>query len=392
MFRAFSKRRRGLGFESLECRRVMAGNIHAFTVFGHVAFEGDHEANAVDVRGNGNPGELVVTPLQDAATGQQTTVNGSAAPIVITGVTGGLTFRGEEGNDEFSVKDFAFNGDGRMLGDSGADRITIGAYVPYGTQGTGDISFSGELYISEQYESNTGNPGDYYFLGNLTVGTRITVEGWYGNDTLEMYDVTAYGSNDGFATAYIRGQDGSDVVNMAYTTLYGNLKILMDGENTGNDLISIITSVVHGTAYLDVWHGTNTIALNANQFLKTTDVWSEIGNDTMTFTNTFFNKKLNISSIYNNNGNDSITLVNNTISERVYVSTGNGNDTIDMRSNLIVTAGIFSGGGYDGVIVRNNVFYGHADFVGGTEYDILFMSGNLFYSTYGYYEFESVQP
>jgi hypothetical protein len=391
MFRIFKqRRRRELGFESLECRQLMAGDVHAFMVFDDIVFEGDSLANAVDVRGNGNPGELLITPLVDSATGQQTTVNGNADPFVMTGVTGDLTYRGGAGNDEFFVKGFAFNGDGVFFGDDGADRITVGEYVPYGTQGTGNISFTGQLYMSEQYETPTGNKDDYYFLGALTVGTRIMTEGKYGNDTLEMYGVTANGSIDGYPTAYLRGQDGSDVVNMAYVTLYGNLNIQMDGDNTGNDLISIITSVVHGTAYLDVWHGTNTIALNANQFLLTTDVWSEIGNDTMVFTNTFFNKKLNISSIYTNNGNDSITLVNNTISERVYIWAGSGNDTIDIRSNVIVTAGIFSAGGYDGVIVRYNRFLGQVDLVGGSEYDVLYMSYNT--GPIAYYEFESVQP
>jgi hypothetical protein len=380
MFRLFKqRRRRALGFESLECRQLMAGDIHAFMVNGDVVFQGDSEANILEVRGNGNPGELLVIPTD-------TTIDGNAGEMVITGVTGGFTFSGGQGNDQLTVKDFAFNGDAAIFGDAGADIIKIGDSL------TGNISFTGRLVVTEQAEGINSSDNDYVSLGRLTVGTRILVETWGGNDTINLYDVRANGSTDGFPTLHIRGQTGSDVVNIAYATVYGDMKILMDSNEVGNDLISMITSVVYGPAYLDVWNGVNTVALNANQFLSTTEIWSEVGNDTITLTNTFFNKRLNISGGAENNGDDRITLTNNTISERVYIYAGGGNDTIDIRSNQIVTAGIFSAGGYDGVIVRNNIFYGQADFVGGSEYDVLFMSGNLFLAPYGYYQFESVQP
>ncbi|MEX2142798.1 MAG: hypothetical protein WD894_26315 [Pirellulales bacterium] len=392
MHRIRKYRTRKLGFESLEGRRLMAGDVQVFVypTTGELNLVGDSSANAVDVRGTGNPGEVLITPLTDQATGQQTTIDGSAAPLVMSGVTGGLAANMFAGNDEFYLKDFAFGGGGWITGNAGADTIRVGAWVAYGTEGTGDVSFAGKLRVSEQSDNSIADH-DNIFVGRVTA-ERVEVSGRFGNDYVELYDVTATGATDGYPTLYLLGEDGSDSFNIAYTTAYGNAKIIMDTVQTGHDLVSMITSVIHGTAYIDVWHGTNTIALNANQFLMTLDIWSEIGDDTIKLTNSFFNKKVSIASFHTNNGNDAITVENNTISERLYVSSGSGNDTIVVQANQIVTAAIYSGAGYDGVIVRSNIFYGHIDMVAGTEYDVLFLSGNLFYSTYAYYEFESIQP
>jgi hypothetical protein len=386
--------RRTLGIESLESRQLMAGDVSAwiFTSTGSLNIEGDDAANAVEVRGTGIPGEVILTPLTDAATGQLTRVNGSTQPVLLTGMTGRLNATMFGGNDEFYLKDLAVIGDGYIRGDSGADTIRVGAWVAYGTTGTGDVSFTGKLVVTEQYDNSVSDV-DRVFMGRLTLGTRIEISTGFGDDFVEFYDVTANGPADHPYALLLRGDDGSDNFNIAYTTVYGNMKITTDAIQTGNDLVSMITSVVHGTAYIDVWHGYNTVALNANQFLNTLEIYHEIGDDTIRLTNTFCNKKVTITGFYTQaNGNDAITIENNTISERIYIYSGGGNDSIVVRSNKIVTAAFYTVGGYDSMTVRNNIFYGHVDFVAGTEYDILYMSGNLFYSTYAYYEFESVQP
>jgi hypothetical protein len=73
------------------------------------------------------------------------------------------------------------------------------------------------------------------------------------------------------------------------------------------------------------------------------------------------------------------------------MNAGSGSDSVTIRANQIGTAGIFCGAGSDVLAVRYNSFSGHADFVGGTEFDVFYLYGNAFYSTYAYYEFESIQ-
>jgi hypothetical protein len=373
----------------------LAGDVSAsvFILDNSLQIVGDSAANAIDVRGTGVPGEVLITPLVDEATGQQTTVNGSALPIVLTGVTGGLAAPLGGGNDELYVKDFAFGGNGSIRGDQGADTIRIGAWVAYGQSGTGDVSFDGFLRIDEQLDSSASH-GDYMFLGRVIVDEFIEITGHHGNDVYEFYNVRALGQAllSG-AALKLWGNDGHDVFNLAYTTVHGNTMFSTDGQFGGNDLVSVITSVFHGSTYIDVWHGYNTVALNANQFLSTLEIFTETGNDTVILTNSFCVKKVTMSSFFwSSNGNDSFRIEGNTISERIYLNSGSGSDGVIIRNNQIVTAGIFCGAGSDALTVRNNVFYGHADFLGGTEFDVLYLSGNLFHSTYAYYEFESIQP
>jgi hypothetical protein len=329
----------------------------------------------------------------DAATGQSTTVNGGLTPVLLQGVVGGLNSALQSGNDELYLKDFAFAGDGRIWGGQGADTVRLGALVTYGQFGTGDVSFGGFLRIDEQSDVSVFD-NDYVFLGRVIVSEFLEINGYYGNDTTDFYNVTVLGQNVQIGNALrFSGGDGNDVYNVAYTTVYGGTGFSTDGLIGGHDLVSVITSVFHGRAYIDVWHGYNTVALNANQFLNTLEIFTETGNDTVILTNSICAKKITMASFFvNSNGNDSFRVEGNIIQERIYLSSGSGVDSVIVRNNQIATAGIFTGAGSDALTVRNNAFFGHADFVGGTEFDVLYLSGNAFYSTYAYYEFESIQP
>jgi hypothetical protein len=387
-------RRRRLAFESLECRRALAGNVLASVSAssGSLQITGDDASNAVEIHGTGIPGEVLVTPIE-GQTGQPTTVNGGSTPILLTGVTGGLGVGMRQGNDEFYIKDFAFSGNGFISGDGGADKIQIGQYVAYGQLGSGDVSFGGWVRVDEQLETSAAD-SDQIFVGRVVVGEYLEITPYHGNDSITLYNVQVLAQNVGiFDALRLFGNDGHDVVNLAYATVYGGAMLQPDTLVGGNDLVSVITSVFHGRTYVDVWHGTNTVALNANQFLNTLEIFTEIGSDTVILTNSFCVKKVTMASFFaTSNGNDSFLVQGNTISERIYLSSGSGNDTVTVQANQIVTAGIFCGAGSDALTVRNNVYYGHADFVGGTEFDVLYLSGNLFHSTYAYYEFESIQP
>jgi hypothetical protein len=364
---------------------------------------GDSWANAVDVHGTGVAGELVVTPLADAGTGKPTTVtfngNTGTSPVTVQGVTA-LSSSLLSGNDELYLKDFAFSGKGRIWGGQGADTVRLGALVTYGQAGTGDVSFGGSLRIDEQGDVSVFD-NDYVFAGRLLVNEFFEVNGYYGNDTTEFYNVTVLGQNVAIGDALsFSGGDGNDIYNVAYTTVYGGTGFSTDGLIGGHDLVSVITSALHGRTYIDVWHGTNTVALNANHFFGTTDLYTETGNDTVILTNSICDFRVNMSSFFAlSNGNDSFRVEGNIISERIYLNAGSGSDSVTIRANQIGTggAGIFCGAGSDVLTVRYNSISGHADFVGGTEFDVFYFYGNAFYNAYpgylGYaiYEFESIQ-
>ena len=388
------ERRRRLGFESLETKRVFAGAVSAEILGdGTLQLVGDLSPNAVEVSGNGNAGEVRITPLNGTII-KDSEGNSHDTPIVLTGVTGGLTAALNAGNDELYVKDYAFTGNGRIYGQQGADTIRLGALITYGKSGTGDVSFGGSLRVDEQSD-NSAFDGDYIFLGRVVVDEYIDILGYHGNDTVKFYNVYALGQGmpPGSDPLRLSGNDGNDVFDIAYTTVHGDVWMSTDGLYGGNDVVSVITSVFHGATYIDVWHGTNTIALNANKFLTTLDIYTEIGNDTVILTNSICVNRVNMSSFFaTSNGNDSFRIEGNVISERLYLKAGSGSDSVIIGSNQIATATILCGTGSDALTVRYNAFNGPAYFYGaddhtsaGTEFDVLYLYGNAGSYPYTYW-------
>jgi hypothetical protein len=382
----------------------MAGNIDAsFNSFsGVLDLGGDGAANAVEVAGNGNPGEVIVTPLVDAATGQQTLLEGAAAPILYTGVTGFASGLGA-GNDELYIRDFVFStGDVIVSGQAGADTIHIGKKVSYGTFGTGDVFVGGRVSISEAADVSNSD-ADNILLGRLTIQEELDIYGDLGDDYIDLYNVSVNGNITSGNTVLIHGQEGSDVYNIAYLNCVGGMQLTADTLTVGNDLISFITSSVSGRAYFDVWHGTNTVAINACNFYDKVEIYTETGADTIRLTYSNVSLQVVMSSFYQHtNNSDSITVQGCTIGGQLYIIAGAAYDTITILGNSLTTAYINAGADSDAVIFRYNSVLVWAEFWGGnTGYDVLYLSGNAFYGHlyYGYpppgyavYEFESIQP
>ncbi len=100
--RSYSSGRR-LGFESLETRRCMAGNVTAALVGGDLVVEGDADANTISIVEGAVDGEFIVLGGDDAD-GAATNVNGAPNGLaVVSGVSGSLIVRLREGNDVVDV-------------------------------------------------------------------------------------------------------------------------------------------------------------------------------------------------------------------------------------------------------------------------------------------------
>lgn len=91
--RSGQRRRRPLGFESLESRKVLAGNVQASMSFGDLLIVGDGESNQVQIRRSG-VSSVVISPLDST-----TTINGRQGPIALRGFRDSVTVRMGEGDD-----------------------------------------------------------------------------------------------------------------------------------------------------------------------------------------------------------------------------------------------------------------------------------------------------
>ncbi len=327
----------------------------------------------------------MITPLVDQTTGVQTTVNGSSAPQLFTGLWSDSGIGLSGGNDELYIKGIAFPDDVTIFGGAGGDTIRIGELISFGQFGTGDVNVAGWLRIDEQFDTSIYD-AEHIFLGRVT-SESIIIQTNYGDDVVEFYNVTTTTTDP--ISLYMRGEDGHDVFNLAYVTVWGGMDLAPDKfVSYGNDLISMITSVVHGAARLDGAQGYNTIALNANQFLGAINISGNEANDTFIITNSFLNGYITLTSF---GGNDYVRFENNVISEYVALSAGTGYDTVIVQSNQIYGATMYMGADSDSLTIRYNIFYTAAYFYGREGYDLLYNSGNLYLGPSGAWEFEVTQ-
>src|SRR6188508_563541 len=99
-------RPRGIGrrclFESLEDRRLLAGDVTARISHGNVVIKGDNFANGIAITAGASAGQIVITGVN--AGGSATRVNGTSnGAITLSGFTGKLTIKMKSGDDRVSI-------------------------------------------------------------------------------------------------------------------------------------------------------------------------------------------------------------------------------------------------------------------------------------------------
>ncbi len=148
--------RRGLRLESLEDRKMMAGNVGAYVSYGTLYVNGDNASNGLNIT-QVAPGTFDVAGSYTG--GAATRVNGSYAPVRFYGVTDDVRVNTKDGND----------------------RVVIGGT----SESTRDI-LPDDLFV------DTGNGADFVrvqWLSNRDYNDRININTGWGNDRVEMYKV-----------------------------------------------------------------------------------------------------------------------------------------------------------------------------------------------------------
>ncbi len=108
-----AKGARGLRYESLEKREVLAGNVTAAIVGGNLVISGDDNHNNIEIVGTGVPGEFRVIGLDLAGA---TLINGAAGPATFRGVMGGILINARGGNDLVAAHSLTTFGDLNVQG------------------------------------------------------------------------------------------------------------------------------------------------------------------------------------------------------------------------------------------------------------------------------------
>ena len=138
--------RNRLGFEQLEDRALLAGNVAAQFTGGMLRLSGDAAGNQVLVERTAS-NQVRLSSLDGT-----TTINGSAGPVLLSGVPSSVSLSAGDGDDVFRFR------------------------------GVGDGSF----FVSGQANLNMGNGNDTLDLSRFHVNRTLVLHAGTGNDTVDI--------------------------------------------------------------------------------------------------------------------------------------------------------------------------------------------------------------
>lgn len=184
---------RRCSFESLEDRRLLAGDVIAKIVNGNLVVKGDNLDNGIAITAGANAGDVVVTGVN--AGGSATNVNGTANGVVtLTGFSGDLNIKMKRGNDSVAITWITTSGKAKVKGGHGDDTFDIS-----------DADFNGKLIVK------LGEGDDSLSLRSTTVVGKAKVSGHSGSDDATVTDSM-------FSELGVSLGKGDDLLTVARTT------------------------------------------------------------------------------------------------------------------------------------------------------------------------------
>jgi hypothetical protein len=262
-----------LGFESLEGRLMMAGNVAVSVTGGDLVLTGDNAGNLLEIR--------------------QVQLNDAPIPgrFLVTGVNG-TTINGQNSQVFQNVTD-----DVRINLNGGNDRVTLG-------QGTTVESFQ----VPDDLEINTGNGSDVVILDRITAGDDATLRTGAGADFVNVKAVVGragvdFGAND----LTIDTGANYDYVRMENTTVRRNVTV-----NTGIDNFTDVVDML----FSEIGNDTN---LNTGA-----------GNDVVNIFNVRFNDDLTVNT---GTGQDDVDIDQSTVDE-LSVNLGGDSDSLELTNSV----------------------------------------------------------
>ena len=291
--RPHSRAQRKLSFESLELRRVLAGNVVAALSGANLLITGDSSDNAIDVAGiPGSPGRVRITPQLG------TTLNGQSAPLTFPSF-GDIRFALNGGDDTLN-----------FIGNPGPSDSLPGSLVVDGGEGDNTISVS-NYDVGANVTIRNGTGSDSVTLTNTHAGKDIT----NGASGLATQTTSIIEGTTSAGDVRISNLNGSDAV-----TLGGTVAV-----SVGRDLsISNLGTGLSDTASItlaNITVGRHASLINRN--VATIAFGGLNGPATITHN----------TSIYNGTGDNSTTLSLNSsfgsvAGDHVTILNGAGNNTV----------------------------------------------------------------
>lgn len=277
-----------LRIERLENRMMLTGNVAAHVVAGSLVIRGDPSDNQIAVVAGANPGEFVITGLNN------TTINKDVVPVTLhatkgvridmrggantvnfgdaatpTSIAGGLSIRGglngnSVANQTFTVQNVQVGGSLAVFAGSGDDSITM----------DGSTARSVGVF--------TGSGVDTITITNVSATGRMSVFSGAGADT-----VSISGPGGGVAAArslFVFGGADTDTLTVQNVNVTGDMFV-----NTGagaEDRPTLDSVTVGRNLFLKTGNGGDPVVVNSINVTGNAQFLLGAGNDTITLTGT----------------------------------------------------------------------------------------------------------
>lgn len=243
-----NRRSRNHSYESLEPRRMLAGNVRVAVNDGAFFVRGDTEANQIHIeRGLDGQGSVRVTGLEG------TTVNGQDEVLIQVEVSKGFRINMGAGDDFVRLEDVNAGGITRVYGGAGNDQVSV-------YQATLNDAF---------IQTFTGD--DSVSLDSVIVNGDLRIVTLHGDDTVGISGLRSFGRN------FVATGTGNDSFVMKDSAIYReDLRVFtFDGDDfVGTDNISVA-----GESWLATGKGNDGVSIFSTQFLKDTVVAGNVGQD-----------------------------------------------------------------------------------------------------------------
>ena len=272
---------RKLGFEGLEIRTLMAGDVTAAVVSGVLEISGDGSNNSIQVKQSGANWKVQ---------GLGTTVNGSNSAQSFSGVTDIHIDLGE-GNDFIAASKGTLSGD-FVIDDLDGGRSTIelskmnANRLEVNTFDENDVISITNCHVDEDILivafASTDDGDDVITIANSSAGTLLDVGTGGGNDVVTLKSVTASdgvivtasdsGASDIDAVTIVKSSsddlldvstgDGADVVTINKFQAGAEMLVsTADSDDDGNDVVSIVSSSAEDTLEVNTGNGADVLTI-----------------------------------------------------------------------------------------------------------------------------------
>jgi hypothetical protein len=295
--------RNRLGFESLERRALMAGDVFVAIEGELLRVEGDNLANQVTLAQT-STGDLVVS-------GQNgTTINGLPSVRFARAVINAAEIRMEGGDDTVVLRGLRLANDLFVDLGAGNDRLTSPATSP------------------------------------ISVGANAAIYGEAGNDTVQLNRAKV------FEDLYIDGGLGALSATVTDASIDKSMTIVGD---EANDSVSVVGSTIGLGLAIETKGGSDTVRvsqLSAFNLFVNTDSNGTVGRDVVNISNASVVEDI---SIFTGAGDDVVRMTS-TSSNKVTVSLDQGNDRLEATDVVAATDIIFEGGAGFDTLLETDVF------------------------------------